>query len=190
MHPGRGESDDEVAGPAGLAGNDLVVPLETEHRPREVEPVHEPGEGRRLTADDREVREPRPLVQPAPERGHLRRVDVVGGDVVDERDRLEVHHVEVVHVHRDAVDPDRGPVLHRIRDQHLGPHAVGGECEDVCPELDQPGEVAEPTDGSVRSLAPVGQLSDERRDAVGLEADVDARIAVRPVIRHRTSPIA
>src|SRR5207247_10350868 len=85
-------------------------------------------------------------------------------DVVDERERLRPDADHVVHVHRDAVDADRVPPAHLLRDEDLRADAVRAEGERVGPEVDEAGEMADLRAGSAYALSSIAQGSDEGGD--------------------------
>ena len=73
----------------------------------------------RLRADAQALGDPRQRV----------RVGLLDRYVVEQRDRLCADAAEIVHVHRDAVDPDRVETPELLGDDHLGPDAVRRERE-------------------------------------------------------------
>ena len=59
---------------------------------------------------------------------HPYRIHRPGGDVVGEEQRLGSTNYEIVHHHRDQVDPDGVVDTHGPGDSNLGSHTIGTGC--------------------------------------------------------------
>lgn len=180
---GRGDPDDFVPGPDLFARDDLLLVLDTKAGAGKVETVDKAAERRGLAAHDVDVRLLCALVQALPDLGHFIDGEFVGRNVVHERDRLHVHDIEVVHVHRNAVDADRCPVFLLVGNEHLGAHAVRGQGEGERAEVDEAGEMADTAHHRVFALPPVFQVPDEGFDRCCFEIDVHAGCRVGALYR-------
>ena len=103
-----------------------------------------------------------PAFRPSRDRAQHLRVRLLDRDVVHQRDRLGADADQVVHVHRDAVDPDRVEPPELLGDDHLRADAVGGQRE--------PGLVVEP-----QHVGVVARAHDGARRPAGVD---------RPEHRH------
>ena len=65
------------------------------------------GQDGQLAAGDLDARQLGPTLEAEGDLAQRRGVDLLDGDVVEQRDGLGAHADEVVDVHRDAVDADR-----------------------------------------------------------------------------------
>src|SRR5256712_13259883 len=137
------QANDDVSDPERPAINDLRLPSDAEAGAREVEFPDELGDDGDLSADDRDVRHLRSAVQPDADLAGYLAVVRLDRDVVDEGDRLGADADHVIHVHRDAVDPDRVPAAHLLRHEDLRPDAVGAQGERVVAEVDESREVTD-----------------------------------------------
>ena len=91
--------------------------------------VH-PGHRRRLAAEQRTARAPAALGDTPQRIAGDRLREVAHRDVVEKDDRLGTLDDQVVHDHRDTVDPDRVVAADPGRELQLGPDAVGCRDED------------------------------------------------------------
>src|SRR5262249_48797701 len=99
---------------------------------------------RDLAGRDRDPRLPGAFRESFRALAQVVRVKTLDGQIVDHRDGLGADAEQVVHVHRDAIDPDRVVTTHHLRDQHLGAGAVRGNGETrLVRQADHIREVAE-----------------------------------------------
>ena len=132
----RGQPDHRVARLDGGAVDDRVERDQPDGRAGQLDPGDDVADLGDLAARDLD---PGPLgarAQADADRAADLRVGLTAEDEVEHRDRLGADADQVVDVHRDAVDPDRGEVAHALGDQHLGPDPVGAEGD--------PGSVVDP----------------------------------------------
>ena len=128
VQPGRLHGDHRVAG-TDPAGAEQVVGLhDAGGRPRDVvlvglEQARVLGG---LATDQRAAGLDARLGDALDDRRDPLGDDPAGGDVVGEEQRLRAAHDQVVDEHADQVEPDRVVLVERLRDRHLGAHAVGG----------------------------------------------------------------
>src|SRR5437667_12170040 len=114
MNPIAREAYDDVSGADRPAVHDLRLSNDPDAGSREVEFTREPGDDGNLPADDRDVRHLRSPVEPDADLASHLAVVRLDRDIVDEGDRLGADADNVVHVHRDAVDPNRVPAAHLL----------------------------------------------------------------------------
>src|SRR6266581_2496004 len=180
VDPAARQADDHVSRADRTTVDDLRLPNGPEAGAPEVEFPHELGDHRDLPADDRYVRHLGPAVQPdANLTGDLAVVSL-DRDVVDEGNRLRADADHVVHVHRDAVNPDRVPAAHLLRNKDLRPDAVGAQGERVVAEVDESREVTDLGQRLPQAATTVGEGGDEGGDVRGLFVLAHAGVCVGP----------
>src|SRR5437667_4659 len=165
VDPGARKADDHVARPDRAAVDDLRLEDGPEAGPREVDLPDEFRDDGDLSTDDRDVRELRATVQADADLASDFLVVGRDRDIVDERERLRPDADHVVHIHRDAVDADRVPPAHLLRDEDLRADAVRAEGERVGSEVDEPCEVADLREGLAGALPAVPQGRGQGRGA-------------------------
>ncbi len=180
MDPAARQANDHVSRPHRPTVHDLRLPDGPKAGARQVEFPNELGDDGDLPADDRDVRHLGPAVQSDPDLAGNLAVVSLDRDVVDEGDRLGADADHVVHVHRDAVDPDRVPAAHLLRDEDLRPDAVGAQGECIVAEVDEPREVTDLGQRLPEAAATVGEGGDEGGDVRGLFVLAHARVRVGP----------
>ena len=182
--PADGKADDVVARAHRRAVDDAVALDDPDAGRREVElalavDARQLG---RLAADQRDARSPADLGGPLDQLGDLLELELGGGDVVEQDQRLGAagdHVVDAVRGHVGAAGAQRAA---SPRDDRLRPDRVGrGGEQAVLVERVEPGEGAEPAragrlDGGAQPLDdPCGR---RKRDPGG---------GVRPVVAHAAS---
>src|SRR3989454_2325267 len=180
MDPVAGQADDDVSRADRPTVDDLRLPDGPEAGAREVEIPHELRDDSALPADDRDVRHLGPAVQSDADLAGDLSVVSLDCDVVDEGDRLRANADHFVHVHGDAVDPDRVPAAHLLRNEHLRPDAVGAQGERVRAKVDESREVTNLGQRLAQAAATVGEGGDEGGDVRGLFVLAHARVRVGP----------
>src|SRR5256886_576601 len=164
MNPRARHTDDHVARPDRPPVYDLRFPARPEASPRQVEVADDFRHARYSPADDGDVRELRAAIQSDADLPCDLAVVVRDRHVVHEGKRLGADADHVVHVHRDAVDPDRVPTPHLLRDQHFRADAVRAQREGVRTEVDETGEVADLRERLAEALPAVAQGRNEGGD--------------------------
>src|SRR5256886_5369268 len=143
MDPVARQAHDDVSGSDRPSFHDLRLPDDAEAGAREVELAHELGYDGDFPTNDRDVRHLRSAVQPDADLTGYLAVVRFDRDVVHEGDRLGADADHVVHVHRDAIDPDRVPTAHLLGDEDLGPNAIRAQGECVRAEVDEAREMSD-----------------------------------------------
>ena len=127
MKAGGGEADQGVAGLDPLAGDDRVEVDEADRGAAQLDARDDVADLRDLAAGDLDAgllgAGAEALADLAADLGRR----LAAEDEVDQRDRLGADADQVVHVHRDAVDPDRVEAPELFGDDHLRADAVGAE---------------------------------------------------------------
>src|SRR2546426_1623516 len=180
MDPVAREADDQVPRPDRSTVDDFRLPDGSEASACEVEFPNELWDDGDLPADDRDVRHLGPAVQPDADLSGDLAVVSLDRDVVHKGNRLRADADHVVHVHRDAVNPDRVPAAHLLCDKDLRPDAVGAQGERVVAEVDESREVADLCQRPPQAAATVREGGDEGRYVRGLFVLAHARVRVGP----------
>src|SRR5207245_86224 len=168
VDPGARQPADDIPRTYQPPINHLGLPHDAEAGPREIEIPHDLRDDRNLAADNRDVRELRASVQPdADLSGHFAIVRL-NRNVVDEGEGLRADADHVVHVMRDAVDPDRVPAAHLPRDERFRADAVRAERQRVGAQVNESGEVADLREGRSDASTSVREGGDEGCDVRGL----------------------
>src|SRR2546422_3757207 len=180
MDPVAREADDQVPRPDRSTVDDFRLPDGSEASACEVEFPNELWDDGDLPADDRDVRHLGPAVQPDADLSGDLAVVSLDRDVVHKGNRLRADADHVVHVHRDAVNPDRVPATHLLRDKDLRPDAVGAQGERVLAEVDESREVTDLGQRLPQAPTTVGEGGDEGGDVRGLFVLAHAGVCVGP----------
>ena len=125
--PADGEADHRVAALDGRAVDQLVAVDDADARAREVELALavDPGQLRRLAADERDARRAAHLGRALDELGHLLELDPAGGDVVEQHQRRRAGREHVVDAVRGQVGAAGAQRAARAGEHQLRADAVG-----------------------------------------------------------------
>src|SRR2546428_5616924 len=179
VEPAARDPDDAIPRAGRLPVDDLLLIDEPEARSNEIEPVDDLGHHGELATDDRHVRLPRRRVEAeshlAGEFGIVR----VDRQVIDERHGLRPRADHVVHVRRDAIDPDGVPAPHLARDEDLRHHGIRAHPEGGLAEIHEAREVARGAPRGTDAPAAEPELRDEGPHLRSFRVDVHARLRVR-----------
>ncbi len=132
MDAAGGQPENDVAGGDILSGQDLAALGGADGEAGEVvvlAGIHARHFGR-LAADQRASRLPAAFGDACHDVAAGAHVELAGGEVVEEEQRLGALDHEVVDAHRDKVDPDGVVLAGRYGDLQLGADAVGAGDED------------------------------------------------------------
>ncbi len=182
MDARRGEAEQHIAGRYVAARQDAVALDRAHCEPGEVVVAAgiDAGHFGGLAADEGGARLAATIGDPGDHRGGDRRVELAGGEIVEEEQGLGALDDEVVHAHRDEVDSDRIVPPGLDGELHLGADAVGRGNEHRVLEARglQVEEAGEPADQGFRARSP--RTPDDRRDQVDeAVAGVDVHSGVR-----------
>ncbi len=200
MEPRREEPDHHVALAHVLPGVDLVERDEPHDEAAYVEGL--PGDGApehgadlgELASRERDPCLQAALIEAFPDLVEEARLGVLDREVVQQGDGLGSETDEVVHVHRDEVDPDRVVAVRELRHEELRPDAVRRHGEpEVRSDLDHVREVADVEDRCAGlALAPelerAPRPAEESRERLLLARHVDAGLSVAQVVAHAPAP--
>ena len=137
------DADDTIARLQVAAGDDPVERHGADRGARQVETAHDVFELCGFAARYRDAGLLGTDGKPDPDRLEDLRIDVLDGDVIDERQRSGADADQVVDIHRDAVDADRVVAIHRMRDDRLRSDPVGAQGEPRSADVDHIGEVTD-----------------------------------------------
>ena len=128
----RGEAENDVARPTSLRGRSSLALDGADREAGEVEvaALIEPRHLGGLAADQGGAGDPAALGDAGDELDRVSRLELAGGEIVEEEQRLGALDDEIVDAHGDEVDADRVEDAGVDGDLQLGADAVGGGDQD------------------------------------------------------------